>query len=138
MKMRIQANAIRFRLNRKEVAALAEAGHVQESVEFSPAVGQRLVYALEVDPELSSIAADYQEGRITVRLPRLQAREWLETERIGVDGEQTLGNGRSLRILIEKDFQCLHAENRQIEDEFDPDAYPNPSTDPNRQEVRSE
>ena len=65
MKMRIQANAIRFRLNRKEVAELAQAGQVQESVEFGPAAGQGLVYALEVDPELSSVAADYQEGRIS-------------------------------------------------------------------------
>jgi hypothetical protein len=138
MKMRMQANAIRFRLNRKEVAELAEAGQIQESVEFGPAVGQHLVYVLEVDAELSSVAADYQEGRITIRLPQWQAREWLDTERIGVDGQQTLGDGRSLRILIEKDFQCLHLENRQIEDEFDPDAYPNPSRDPNRQEVRSE
>jgi hypothetical protein len=138
MKMRIQANAIRFRLNRKEVADLAEAGQAQESVEFGPAVGQRLVYALEVDPELSSVTADYQEGKITVRLPRWQTREWLETERIGVDGEMTLGNGRSLRILVEKDFQCLHTETRETGDEFDPDAYPNPSADPNRQETRSE
>ena len=30
MKMRIQANTIRFRLNRKEVAELAEAGQAQE------------------------------------------------------------------------------------------------------------
>ena len=138
MKMRIQANTIRFRLNRKEVAELAEVGQAQESVEFGPAVGQRFVYALEVDPELSSVWADYQEGKITVRLPRWQASEWFETERIGIDGEQTLGNGRSLRILIEKDFQCLHAENRPTEDEFDPDAYPNPSADRSRQEVRSE
>jgi len=138
MKMRMQANAIRFRLNCKEVAELAKAGRAQESVEFGPAVGQRLVYALEVNPELSSVAADYQEGRITIRLPRWQAREWLETEQIGIDGEQTLGNGRSLRILIEKDFQCLHTETRQTGDEFDPDAYPNPSADPDRQEVRSE
>jgi hypothetical protein len=82
------------------------------------------------------VAADYKEGTITVRLPRSQAREWLETERIGIESGQALGCGRVLRILVEKDFQCLHAENRQIENEVDREAYPNPVADANRQEVR--
>jgi hypothetical protein len=136
MKLRIQGNAIRFRLNRKEVAELAGAGQILESVEFSPAGDQCLVYAIEVDAELSAVAADYREGRITLRLPLGQAREWLETERIGIEGEQTLGSGRMLRILIEKDFQCLHAENGRVESEVDPEAYPNPLANANRQEAR--
>ena len=112
MKMRIQGNAIRFRLNSKEVAELAVARQILEFIEFTPASDQRLVYAIEVDAELSALAADYQEGKITVRIPEAQAREWLETERIGLDGEQTLGSGRMLRILIEKDFQPLHTGDR--------------------------
>jgi hypothetical protein len=135
MKLRIQGNALRFRLNRKEAAELAATGQVRESVEFAPTGDQCLVYSLEVDTELSAMAADYQKGRIIVRLPESKAREWLETERIGVDGKQTLGNGRVLQILVEKDFQCLHTENRPTESEVDVDAYPNPSADANRQEA---
>jgi hypothetical protein len=135
MKLRIQGNAIRFRLNRKEVAELAVAGQILESVEFPPGGDHRLVYALQVDTEHSAVAADFREGRITVRLPRSQAREWLETERTGVDGEQALGNGRALRIVVEKDFQCLHTEKGQIESAVDREAYPNPFADANRQEA---
>jgi hypothetical protein len=136
MKMRIQGNAIRFRLSRKEVAVLAVAGQILESVEFAPAGDQRLVYAIEVDAKLSAVAADYQGGRITVRLPQGQAREWLETERVGLDGEQTLGSGRMLRILVEKDFQCLHTANGRIESEVGREAYPNPLANANRREAR--
>jgi hypothetical protein len=136
MKMRIQGNAIRFRLNRKEVAELAVAGQILEFIEFTPVSDQRLVYAIEVDAELSAVAADYQEGKITVRLPKAEAREWLETERIGLHGEQTLGSGRMLRILIEKDFQCLHTGNGRIENEIDREAYPNPLAHANCEEAR--
>ena len=135
MKMRLQGNVIRFRLNRKEVAGLAAAGQILDSIEFAPAGEQRLVYAVEVDANVSAMAANYQGGRITVVLPRAQAREWLETERIGLDGEQTLGCGKMLRILIEKDFQCLHTENRAGESEVDREAYPNPLADSNRQKA---
>ncbi len=135
MKMRIEGCAIRFRLNRKDVAELAGAGQILESVEFAPAGDQRLVYAIKVEPKLSAVAADYHGGRITVRLPQAQAREWLETERIGLDGEQTLGGGRMLRILIEKDFQCLHTGNGRVEGEIDREAYPNPLADGNRQKA---
>jgi hypothetical protein len=135
MKMRIQGNAIRFRLNRKEVAELAVAGRILEFVEFAAAGDQRLVYAIEVDAELYAVVADYHEGKITVRLPQAQAREWLETERIGLDGEQALASGRTLRILIEKDFQCLHTGNGRTEDEIDREGYPNPLADANRHEA---
>jgi hypothetical protein len=135
MKMRIEGCAIRFRLNRKDVAELAVAGQILESVEFAPAGDQRLVYAIKVEPEFSAVAADYQGGRITVRLPQVQARKWLETDRIGLDGEQTLGSGRMLRILVEKDFQCLHTRNGRAEGEIDPDDYPNPLADANRQKA---
>jgi hypothetical protein len=138
MKLRIQVNAIRFRLDRKEVAELARAGHILEFVEFAPAGNQRLVYALEVDAKCSVVAADYQKGRISVRVPPAQAREWIETDRIGIEGEQPLGRDRILRILIEKDFQCLHAENGQAESEADHDTYPNPLANANHQEALSE
>lgn len=136
MKVRMQGNAIRFRLNRRDVAELAKAGQIQESVEFGRASGQRLVYAIEAGSELLPIGADYQEGRITVRISCCEAKEWIETERIGIDGVQALGNGRVLHILVEKDFQCLHAESEQTESEIDPEAYPNPLGEGNLQEVR--
>jgi hypothetical protein len=43
MKMRMQGNAIRFRLNRKEGAEFAVAGQILESMEFAPAGDRRLV-----------------------------------------------------------------------------------------------
>ena len=134
MKMRIEGHAIRFRLNRKDVAELAGAGQILESVEFAPPGDQRLVYAIKVEPTLSAVAADY--GRKNHSTPATSASERIaRAERIGLDGEQTLGCGRMLRILVEKDFQCLHTGNGRAEGEIDHEAYPNPLANANRQKA---
>jgi hypothetical protein len=49
-------------------------------------------------------------------------RNWASTEKAGFETQQEIGNGKSLRILVEKDFACL--ERRDGEDESD--AFPHP------------
>lgn len=110
MKMRFQRNSIRLRLDKEDVAELARTGQVKEAVEFGPLEDQWLVFVLEVDPEAAHVDADYREGRVTVRLPRLLANEWLETDRVDVTGERALGIAGALKIAVEKDLPCLHKD----------------------------
>jgi hypothetical protein len=110
MKMRVQPNSIRLRLDREDLAELARTGRVEEAVEFGPLEVQRLVYVLEVGAEGARMDVDYREGRLTVRLPRSLADEWLETDRVGVTGERALGIAGVLKIAVEKDLPCLHKE----------------------------
>lgn len=110
MKMRFQRNSIRLRLDKQDVAELARTGQVKEAVEFGPLEDQWLVFVLEVDPEAAHVDADYREGRVTVRLPRLLASQWLETDRVDVTGERALGIAGALKIAVEKDLPCLHKE----------------------------
>jgi len=44
------------------------------------------------------------------------AKNWLETDQTGIEAATS-----SLRILIEKDFQCLHRASAE-----DADGFPNP------------
>ena len=118
MKLRIHGNSIRLRLNRREVAQFASTGQIAETVEFGP--NQRLRYGLESSPDAAGPEARFSGSDIMVVLPANAAREWGETERVSVQGDQTLGTGKSLAILVEKEFRRLHGAT------LDPDLYPNP------------
>lgn len=123
MKLRIRGNSLRLRLSRTEVDRLRSEGKVEDAIAFAGSA--RLAYALSVSPEASAPAARMHGGRIEVTLPAGLAREWTTTERVGVEAEEALGDGSSLRILVEKDFACLAP--RAGED--DTDAFPHPEAD---------
>lgn len=112
MKMRIQGNAIRFRLNRTEVGEFDSAGRVVASIGFP---GRKLSYSLEKGGE--RVGAAFEGDTIRVRIPDALAREWTGTDRVSIH-EQAQG----LEVIVEKDFQCLH----KGEEGKDPAAYPNP------------
>jgi len=114
MKLRFYEGGLRLRLSRSEVARMAESGCVEDAVTFAP--GQRLEYAIEAAavPELS---ASFDNGRICVRVPTAAARRWIETDQTGIEAS---------KILIEKDFQCMHPAS-----ENDTDGFPNPLGVPN-------
>ncbi len=113
MKLRLHAGSLRLRLSRSDVARLGEEGVVEESIEFSS--GSKLRYALEASP-VPSISAILDQGNIRVIVPHLIAKRWVESDETGI--EASTG---TLKVLIEKDFQCLHREQEAGEDSF-----PNP------------
>jgi hypothetical protein len=113
MKLRIQGNALRLRLNQAEVAQFSKTGFFEDSVEFSP--GVRLTYALESSSSVRSPQALYRDGSLRIQVPYQVGFEWATTDRTGISG------GEHLAITVEKDFQCLHGDGSR-----DPDAYPNP------------
>ena len=113
MKLRMQSNSVRLRLSQPEVAALGEGGRVEECVEFAP--DRTLRYSIEsADTPLASAALD--DSFIRVKLPRAEVKRWIETDQIGIEAEQG-----ALRLLIEKDFKCIHRDGAE-----DVDSFPNP------------
>jgi hypothetical protein len=117
MKLRIQRNSVRLRLNQAEVAQFSKTGYVEETVEFVP--GTTLTYVLESSSTIPIPQASYKNGELRVQIPTAPGMHWATGDGVGVSGEQSLGSGETLSILIEKDFQCAHGE-------VDPKAYPNP------------
>jgi hypothetical protein len=113
MKLRLHAGSLRLRLSQSEIARLDEVGRVQDSVEFSP--GSELLYALE-SGNLPSVSATFDNANIRVVLPKQIAKQWIDSDQTGI--EASTG---TLKLLIEKDFQCLHREPEPGEDSF-----PNP------------
>lgn len=119
MKIRIQGQGIRFRLNRREVAELASSGKVEASLEFPG--GRRLTYGLE---KVSAAEFDttFDADDIRVRVPERTLAEWAGSDQVSIADVRELRGGRGLEVVIEKDFQCMH----KGDEAKDPEAYPNP------------
>jgi hypothetical protein len=115
MKLRMDGDAIRYRLNRRDVETFAKTGRTEASVHFP---GSTLRYVLASDKTAVAMTAEYEPGLIRVRVPAGLGEKWAAGDDVAMESKQA-----QLHILIEKDFQCLH----KGEDARDPNAYPNPA-----------
>lgn len=122
MKLRVRHNSIRLRLTQSETTRLAESGRIEETIEFGFQPNERFVYAIEKSKMANDISAVFENREIKVFVPEKQLDNWINTEQVGIEAEQNAGSGKTLRILIEKDFACLAP--RRGED--DSDAFPHP------------
>ena len=118
MKLRIKDNSIRLRLTQSEVTQLRTEGRVEAVVRFGP--GQELRYALEASPNVAELTAYYEDHALVVALPEAWVPDWVDTDRVGFDGLQQVGERDELMLLVEKDFECLH---KRPDEE---DAFPHP------------
>ena len=105
MKLRIQDSAIRLRLSPSEVAQLASTGRVASAAHFG--AGCTLTYAVETEFH-DGLRAEFRDGALTVFVPRAWVAPWTNSERVGFEAVQDVGSGRTLSLLVEKDFDCLH------------------------------
>ena len=110
MKLRFHNESLRLRLSQAEMARLAETGRVEDTLTFAP--GQTLSYSLETG---SALAAAFDGQRISIMIPAGAAKQWMESNEAGIEGASG-----ALKVLVEKDFRCLHSS------EEDADAFPNP------------
>jgi hypothetical protein len=104
VKLRILGNSIRLRVAKNELAELGSSGMVADAIHFGP--GQQLSYRIVADRD-AAVAARFAEGELTVTLPARAVQGLVETEQVSIRGEQSLPGGESLKILVEKDFECL-------------------------------
>ena len=120
MKLRIRGDSIRLRLGRSEVRKMLDHGIVAESTTFDSSRRQRLEYMLCATEDAHAVAASFDEGRIVVRIPCDLVRDWASTDQVGIEAVQVGGDGGALRVLIEKDFECIEG----AADESQEDAFP--------------
>jgi len=125
MKLRIKGNSIRLRLGRSEVARLATEGILEEFTDFGPG-SVRFGYTIHATFQEPSVTARFADGRLVVRVPAIELHMWANGDQVGIEASQRIDDDgyEMLRILVEKDFQCLHGDDG--EEETDEDAYPNP------------
>lgn len=122
MKLRILDDSLRLRLPQGEVEQLRAAGRVEAAIHFGPGPRQRLVYALVAVPDAQRMSAVITDGEIAVHVPEAVAHAWADGDEVSLRGEQATGDGRTLSLLVEKDFKCLVP--REGEEAYD--GYANP------------
>ena len=121
MKLRIRGNSIRLRLTKSEVVQFDKTGKVEEIVEFGFEKAY-LGYQLHSSPDDVRIEAKFEDDLLCITIPKKEADNWVNSERVGIDAVQEIGDGRSLHVLVEKDFACLTP--RAYEDESDAFSHP--------------
>ena len=123
MKLRIRGNTLRLRLSRSEVDLVGQGKEVEESMSFPG--GGKLQYVLRQSPAKTSVVKTNEGDKscINVIVDQNKAKEWAESEEVGLFGAEPLLLG-TLELLIEKDFACLNPR----EGSEDSDSYPNPAT----------
>jgi len=120
MKLRILADSLRLRLSQSDVRTFSDTGRVEEVIHFGASA--QMTYALVHADTVTSLEATFTDAEITVRMPSAMARGWADTEEITIKGEQPVGEGTQLALLIEKDFKC--AIPRPGEEDYDGFEHP--------------
>jgi hypothetical protein len=121
MKLRIYRDSLRFRLSPSDVARLNSVGVIAETTGF--AQDAEFSYSLLLRPDIDAMHATLASRAICVEIPSSLARDWSGSQTVGVRHAQPLGKGKTLEILIEKDFECLEGQVNEPEVVL----YPNPN-----------
>lgn len=115
MKLRLLDDSIRLRLSRGDVAQADEKGIVEGQTRFPD--GSAFKFALEALANGTSSAA-FSGERMVVRLPAEEISSWANDDsQVSLHGALDLPDGSQLKLLVEKDFQCL--TDRPDEDQSD-------------------
>jgi hypothetical protein len=121
MKLRIHKNTIRLRLSQTEVNQLGQGVEIIEELRF-PGPYPPFAYALKIQGEGDEITISHEAPRLFIFLPASKIKVWAGSDQVGITENILLDDGLILRVLIEKDFQCLH----QRPNEDEKDNFPNP------------
>ena len=119
MKLRICGNSVRVRLSRSEVSCLGEGQKIEQVTEFSSSA--RLITSVESSTAADAVTARFSAGTIRLVIPAARVNAWAGSELVSIEALQAIDSGRSLSILVEKDFECLHSAAEE-----NADAFPNP------------
>lgn len=115
MKLRILNNSIRLRLSQGELDKLKSDQRVSGKTSFS---NFDFVYSIVVNNNEDDVNAVFENGHLKINIAPSLSREWINSDLVGFENKDQ----STLKISVEKDFQCLHK--RPGEDERD--SFPNP------------
>ncbi len=121
MKLRIQGNAIRYRLSKTDLETFRTAGYLEEVTDFG---SRTFTYALNRLRD-GEIFAEFDNGLMVIHIPETIAKQWTDTDQVGIAHDHDVdGYGRMLHLVVEKDFKCLGKEGSDSEK----DNFENPKT----------
>lgn len=121
VKLRIQGNSLRLRLTQPEVHRIGQYEAVRETM-YMGRTNPSFAYTLTIHADDRPLRVTYQRNEISVSLPAAIAEQWATSQQVGIEEHLALEDERTLHVLIEKDFQCLHRDEAE-----EPYQFPNPA-----------
>ncbi|ADY28576.1 MULTISPECIES: DUF7009 family protein [Cellulophaga] len=119
MKIRIRGNSIRYRLTKSEVEAFCKTGYFAQKTEFNTTL---FCYEIKIKKNINSLQTDFANNTITIYVPNSYTKDWATNSVVGFNNNYITPQGKTLFILVEKDFVCM---DETVEDQSD--NYPNPN-----------
>jgi len=116
MKLRCTTNSIRIRIRKSELTQLAKEKRIEEKIQFGKGVS--LTFALAISGLSKQVAAHFLNNKLIVKLPKEIAKEWINSNQVGIEVNYPIEDDQHLHILIEKDFPCLDREEEDKSDTF--------------------
>ncbi|MEM8994282.1 MAG: hypothetical protein AAGF23_05765 [Acidobacteriota bacterium] len=124
MKLRTRGQSVRLRLERHEVDAFARDGVVEGRLELPGGAIRYGLRAADVDAVgLGGVDSGGTGAGVHVLVPSELAESWATGDEVGFEADVAVDDGEPVRVLVEKDFRCLHK--RPGEDESG--QYPHPA-----------
>jgi hypothetical protein len=105
VKLRLLDDSIRLRLSQSDVVAADREGFVEAQTAFPD--GSVFKFALRSSAD-GKASAEFKGGRMLVGLPASDISRWANDDTaVSILEELELPGGGQLKLLVEKDFQCL-------------------------------
>ncbi|RMG61733.1 MAG: hypothetical protein D6722_19255 [Bacteroidetes bacterium] len=117
MKLRLSDNTLRLRLSPAELETFGRVGELTSVIRFTP--DQNFTCRLQrVKGVTDTLGVHYTGGVLSIHVPDAQADAWTQTDQVGLEAENDLGDGEFFRVLVEKDLACRHKETPDPENRF--------------------
>lgn len=117
MKLRIGGNSIRLRVLRSEVETLRTGGRLTETLYFGDGDDAKFTYAVG-SADAPATTVHFANCRVLVLLSAARVQQWANSEEVGIYEQLPAGEGRTLDVLVEKDFACLDRSDADNADTF--------------------
>ena len=103
MKTRIDGQYIRLRLAQEEVESLVAGEMLEQWLQFGTTR-----FGIALGPVVEQQEVKLNEETVFIGLPTTWLEEWDSNQIVGFDFEVSFLEGPALRIVVEKDFPCVH------------------------------
>ncbi len=116
MKLRCAGDHIRIRVRKSDIEAQERDGQLTEAITL-PGGGQ-FGFSIRLDGQAKQISVRQEGFLLAVALPEDQARQWINSEEVGMEAALPTTNQGLLQVAVEKDFPCQHQPTKNPEDTF--------------------
>lgn len=116
MKLRCAGDQIRIRVRKSDIETLDRDGQLTETIALPE--GGPFGFSIRLDGQAQQISVRQDGFLLTVSLPENQARQWINSEEVGMEAALPTINQGLLQVAVEKDFPCQHQPTKNPEDTF--------------------